>query len=31
MPFLKGDFSATNAQIISSEEPAYSEMLNKTY
>ncbi|WZL89860.1 hypothetical protein VS868_03715 [Salinimicrobium sp. 3283s] len=26
LPFLKGDFSATNARIISSEQPVYSDL-----
>ncbi|WZL89861.1 hypothetical protein VS868_03720 [Salinimicrobium sp. 3283s] len=31
MSFLKGDFSATNARIISSEEPAYSDLPDQKY
>ena len=31
MAFLKGDFSATNARIISSEEPAYSDLPDQKY
>jgi hypothetical protein len=31
MPFLKGNFSATNARMLSSEEPLYLEILNQIY